>query len=682
MAATQPRRSTRLAQRVNSLQPSRENSSDKKTISLPSSNGVMLPTNKENSAPDPPTQPQKKKVALPGNSKPKPKRVKMLGKLSGLLALPLDIFFEITSHLHPLDLLHLSRASRHFARMFLRTGNRHAWLAARRTVEGLPDCPSDISEARYAHLLFESVCSVRTSVFLHFSIRSVYVGLRGIGRRLLFNLRVRFCASCYKTKVEAHKMVEGVHGSLAKVLQIIPHNYSVTDLRVVEFFQDQFNTIKNEFMKACDDGTGDDFLKEKQAAVLAIIDHGELVSAFLEELQERKELERMRLRVIRKLQIDARIMELGYTRDEIPEEYAAYEEEIKKPKALTDRAWQGMAARMGALAAARRADAVRERIVARFWEWARVYGAQYSRDEWPDPFNAAKTDTVIRLLAEADASVPFTIARFAAHSAQIRADLVAWRDKANQEIVDKLAAVYGLPRSAATSSLDRASAVIHCVECAQLLFASGVMRHLHVCSRQRVLWAERRWDYDAGLHRIARALLHHAGLACDVSNEHVNDLQGDLRCKCSHMGFLALVKHLWQGSWSCDETFKLYKLGGGPLGIDNVQHAAKNKDGLSMAGAVVLVEMTLPLSSTSLHPQIAKGPLKDADPCCRLCGEASYMQVDMRSMPQAVQHMQDKHGQVGAGEADLCPARDVLRAAREYAAAHGAKVIVTRMGGR
>jgi hypothetical protein len=208
MTATQPRRSTRLAQRVNSLQPSRENrfehcfahvapiterqlnqfffSSDKKTISLPSSDGVMLPTNKENSATDPPTQPQRKKVALASNSKPKPKRVKMLGKLSGLLALPLDIFFEITSHLHPLDLLHLSRASRHFARMFLCTGNRHAWLAARRTVEGLPDCPSDISEARYAHLLFESVCSVRISAFLHFSIRSVYIGLRGYWQAFAF----------------------------------------------------------------------------------------------------------------------------------------------------------------------------------------------------------------------------------------------------------------------------------------------------------------------------------------------------------------------------------------------------------------------------------------------------------------------------------------------------------------
>ncbi|KAF8173616.1 hypothetical protein BJ912DRAFT_931853 [Pholiota molesta] len=590
----------------------------------------------------------------------------MLGKLSGLLSLPLDIFFEITSHLHPLDLLHLSRASRHFARMFLRKDNRHAWLAARQTVEGLPDCPRDISEAQYAHLLFESICS----------------GCGSIGRRLLFNLRVRFCASCYKTKVEAHKMIEGVHSYLAKVLQIIPHTYSVTDLSVVEFLPHQYYTIKDEFLKACAAGSGDEFLQERQEAVSALIDHGDRVSEFLEELQERKEQERMRLREIRKLQIDARIMDLGYTRDEIPEEYAAYEAEIKKPKALTDRAWQGMAARLGALAAARRADAVRERIVARFWEWARVYGAQYSRDEWPDPFNAAKTDTVITLLAEADASIPFTIARFDAHSAQIRADLVAWRDKANQKIVDKLAAVYGLPRSAATSSLDRASAVMRCVDCAQLLFASGVMRHLHLCSRQRVLWAERSWDYDAGLHQIARALLHHAGLACDVSTEHINELQGDLRCKCSRMGFLALVKHLWQGSWSCDETFKLYKLGGGSLGVDNAQRAVENKDGPPKAGAVVLVEMTLPLSSTSLHPQIAKGPLKDADPCCRLCGEASYMQVDMRFMPQAVQHMQDKHGQVGVGEADLCPARDVLRAAREYAAAHGAKVIVTRMGGR
>lgn len=49
-------------------------------------------------------------------------------------------------------------------------------------------------------------------------------------------------------------------------------------------------------------GSGDDFLKERQDAVFALINHGELVSDYLHELQERKEQEKMRLRVTRKLQ--------------------------------------------------------------------------------------------------------------------------------------------------------------------------------------------------------------------------------------------------------------------------------------------------------------------------------------------------------------------------------------------
>jgi hypothetical protein len=157
-------------------------SSHHESIGLSSHDGVIYSagTSQPRPAKDSPTEPAKKKAAISNDSKPKPKRVKMLGKLSGVLALPLDIFFEITSHLHPLDLLRLSRASRHFARMFLRKDNRHAWLASRRTVEGLPDCPSDISEAQYAHLLFESVCSVSIPVCLDLSFAhsAYYAGLR------------------------------------------------------------------------------------------------------------------------------------------------------------------------------------------------------------------------------------------------------------------------------------------------------------------------------------------------------------------------------------------------------------------------------------------------------------------------------------------------------------------------
>jgi hypothetical protein len=52
--------------------------------------------------------------------------------------------------------------------------------------------------------------------------------------------------------------------------------------------------------------------------------------------------------------------------------------------------------------------------------------------------------------------------------------------------------------------------------------------------------------------------------------------------------------------------------------------------------------MTLPTLSTSLHPSSAEAPLKDDDPCCRLCAEACYMQVDMRSEDSAKRHMQAK----------------------------------------
>ncbi|KAF8173650.1 hypothetical protein BJ912DRAFT_71641 [Pholiota molesta] len=657
MEAAQPSQSTRHGQRVNPLQTSDANSSNA------SPDGLMLPISEGHSA-DPPAQPPKKKAAT---SKPKLKRVKMLGKLSGLLALPLDIFFEITSHLHPLDLLHLSRASRHFARMFLRTDNRHAWLAARRTVEGLPDCPSDLSEAQYAHLLFESICS----------------GCGKIGRRLLFNLRVRLCASCYKANVETYTMVEWVEDYRNAWLPFVPHNYSVTDPSVVEYFGHQLQDIMDEYDRMEAIGSEDDFLFEWHERVSALTRHGNLVNDFLEELRERKEQEKIQLRTTRKLQIDERIMALGYTRDEIPEDASEYEAEIMKPRALTERAWRGMSYTMAELAAARREEVFRDNLTARIHEWVWVYDRRYSCDgDWPDAANAGQADAVLELLSEANATIPFTDARFDAHSERILASVVAWSETAKQEIVDALAAGYGLPKDTA---LSRASAVIRCVECEELLFASRVIFHLQMCGAGRVLWDDRQWGYQTALHQIAKALLHHAGLACDVASEHVARLEGVLRCGCADMeaprSFLELVAHISEAEWSCDGAFRLHKPGGWQVCYDGERHPAVYDHSSSKTEAVILLKMTLPTSSTSLQ-RSAEAPLKDDDPCCRLCAEACYMQVDMRSEDSAKQHMQVKHGKAEVLEADLCPARDVIRAAQEYAVPYGRHVILTRMGGR
>jgi hypothetical protein len=63
--------------------------------------------------------------------------------------------------------------------MFLGPNNRHLWAAARKNMGNMPECPEDISEAQYAALVFENICSV--SFFCTFSRRCLlnrYIGLR------------------------------------------------------------------------------------------------------------------------------------------------------------------------------------------------------------------------------------------------------------------------------------------------------------------------------------------------------------------------------------------------------------------------------------------------------------------------------------------------------------------------
>ncbi|TFK88776.1 hypothetical protein K466DRAFT_56620 [Polyporus arcularius HHB13444] len=84
----------------------------------------------------------------------------MVGKLSLLLTMPLDVFFEVASHLKPVDLLHLARVSSAFRKMLLSRSSRRIWIAARNNiVPEIPDGPDDLSEPRYARLLFERDCT-------------------------------------------------------------------------------------------------------------------------------------------------------------------------------------------------------------------------------------------------------------------------------------------------------------------------------------------------------------------------------------------------------------------------------------------------------------------------------------------------------------------------------------------
>ena len=67
---------------------------------------------------------------------------------------------QIFCRLEPRDLLNLARTTKPFRQFLMSRASAGMWKAARANVEGLPDCPSHLSEPAYANLAFFSYCHV------------------------------------------------------------------------------------------------------------------------------------------------------------------------------------------------------------------------------------------------------------------------------------------------------------------------------------------------------------------------------------------------------------------------------------------------------------------------------------------------------------------------------------------
>ncbi|RDB26165.1 hypothetical protein Hypma_006658 [Hypsizygus marmoreus] len=103
------------------------------------------------------------------------------GFLERLTEVPLDILFEIFSHLHPLDLLRLARTTKTLRSILMQRSATSVWKATISNVDGLPPCPPDLDEPEYVNLAFDDHC--------HFCFVS---GVNDI----FWSCRVRCCKSC------------------------------------------------------------------------------------------------------------------------------------------------------------------------------------------------------------------------------------------------------------------------------------------------------------------------------------------------------------------------------------------------------------------------------------------------------------------------------------------------------
>ncbi|KAG8911602.1 hypothetical protein FRC02_006506 [Tulasnella sp. 418] len=125
-------------------------------------------------------------------------RSRVAGRLAVLMNMPVDVFAEICSHLFPIDILHLSWASKCLRSILMSKSAKHIWRGARENrLPTLPPFPDDLSEPQYIALLFTNMCQVCGA---------------NRAQRLHITMRTRCCASCYKNHtVTLKSLVRGIN---------------------------------------------------------------------------------------------------------------------------------------------------------------------------------------------------------------------------------------------------------------------------------------------------------------------------------------------------------------------------------------------------------------------------------------------------------------------------------------
>ncbi|KAJ7865671.1 hypothetical protein B0H13DRAFT_2067421 [Mycena leptocephala] len=133
------------------------------------------------------------KKSIPQKS-PAKRRKSAMDLTCYIIALPLDFLLQVFCRLEPKDLIHLSRTN-HAFRSHLRSGAANiVWKKAREIFDG-PDCPSDLSERHWAHLLYGDP-------------RCQSCDANNV-QRVDFGLRRRACTNCLKAKLTLSQAIPG-----------------------------------------------------------------------------------------------------------------------------------------------------------------------------------------------------------------------------------------------------------------------------------------------------------------------------------------------------------------------------------------------------------------------------------------------------------------------------------------
>ncbi|KAL1947342.1 hypothetical protein VTO73DRAFT_14303 [Trametes versicolor] len=287
------------------------------------------------------------------DSEPKGKKAlgKDIGKLMEIFNMPLDVFFEVTSHLKPVDILQLARTSKELRRMLLSRSARSIWIAARKNViPRMPDCPEHMNEAQYAHLIFERVCGacgVNQSVNVDYAIPG------------------RFCGPCWKTNARNGGKLARKAGlakkpevfNLLPKAHIVAYQYKIDPITVVDqesrnaYYEPEFVAIAKQYkelIKGGDQKALQQFVDERKADTIRRFNFNLAIGEWEKALSEEQSKEKEGVQQERVAAIEGNLRELGYEPSEYPGpavDYGFYSM-LHQPRKLTPRIWNTIRPRL------------------------------------------------------------------------------------------------------------------------------------------------------------------------------------------------------------------------------------------------------------------------------------------------------------------------------------------------
>ncbi|KAL1944342.1 hypothetical protein VTO73DRAFT_3527 [Trametes versicolor] len=527
---------------------------------------------------------------------PQPKATRVrAGRLANLMDMPVDIFLEIVMKMHPLDLLRLSRASKHFRSILLTKNSRHLWVSAFKNVPGVPACSPYISEPRYAAALFDQYC------FACGIARSTNVN---------YTVSVRLCAPCFKTNFkqydEMHINLDSLLPSAKKLLpslcvstmKFYSEEYkssadakknSTFSCRTNKFYYPEFKMIVKKFASLRTFADRRTFVEERQQFVTLMQTHDLSVLRWLRGNRNERYTEEDAAREDRKIALLERLEELGYTPADFPDN-DAWNKIMARPTRLTDRIWKATQPKLVALIEQKREDdrqaAFDKRRRKRCAEFAPFYEvflqSTLSQGDLlfaPNLRDACTLPSILEMTSEDDANIEVTQERTTVIEERMVLDVREYAAQTKRDLIEMLhrekcgRGNYTTPPSLEMPEVDveltKASSLFVCRRCSLKVpvSATAICAHWRA-EHPRLKWNDK-WPIEESFdHRRrysdrpstlpwvkamssgpARTMmaLSALGLPADTSMAQLDDWvrEGRLVCLCAHPTLMSLTEPSW-----------------------------------------------------------------------------------------------------------------------------------------